>query len=134
MNEYTIGTRRCFKIRIEQKFYFSASQLSCLKATNAPKKDYVVIFTGSGCTGALHKAIQSLSCSWKNPYLVFVGPFEHHSNILPWREQEGVELIQIGQTKCGQFNYDELEQYLKQSENDPRPKVGAFSKASNVTG
>ena len=63
-----------------------------------------------------------------------MGPFEHHSNILPWREQEGVELIQIGQTQCGQFNYEELEKLLKQSKNDPRPKVGAFSKASNITG
>ena len=63
-----------------------------------------------------------------------MGPFEHHSNILPWREKEGVELIQIGQTQCGQFNYEELEKLLKQSKNDPRPKVGAFSKASNITG
>ena len=63
-----------------------------------------------------------------------MGPFEHHSNILPWREREGIELIQIGQTKCGQFNYRELETMLKQAENDPRPKVGAFSKASNITG
>ena len=43
-----------------------------------------VIFTGSGVTSAVHKLINALCL--KSPPVVFVGPYEHHSNLLPWRE------------------------------------------------
>lgn len=43
-----------------------------------------VIFAGSGCTGAVHKLIHALELS--DSPVVFVGPCEHHSNLLPWRE------------------------------------------------
>ena len=43
-----------------------------------------VIFTGNGVTAAVHKLINALDL--KSPPVVFVGPFEHHSNLLPWRE------------------------------------------------
>jgi selenocysteine lyase/cysteine desulfurase len=44
-----------------------------------------VIFAGHGCTGAVHKLIHALNLS-EQP-VVFVGPCEHHSNLLPWREK-----------------------------------------------
>lgn len=47
-------------------------------------EDDVVIFSGHGCTGAVHKLIHSLDLV--EPPIVFVGPCEHHSNLLPWRE------------------------------------------------
>ena len=62
----------------------------------------VVIFTGSGATGAINKLADILNLrlpadlddryqfldripSGKRP-VVFIGPYEHHSNELPWRE------------------------------------------------
>src|SRR4051794_36391850 len=62
----------------------------------------VVIFAGSGCTGAIDKLIgilglripaglderyqlSSVIPAAERP-VVFIGPFEHHSNELPWRE------------------------------------------------
>jgi selenocysteine lyase/cysteine desulfurase len=52
-------------------------------AVHASEHD-VVIFAGHGCTGAVHKLIHALNLS-EQP-VVFVGPCEHHSNLLPWRE------------------------------------------------
>src|SRR5215471_19327624 len=62
----------------------------------------VVIFAGSGCTGAVDKLIGILGLripsTLDDQYdfgdqipadqrpVVFIGPFEHHSNELPWRE------------------------------------------------
>ena len=43
-----------------------------------------VIFVGNGVTSAVHKLISALNLS--SAPVVFVGPFEHHSNLLPWRE------------------------------------------------
>ena len=43
-----------------------------------------VVFVGSGVTGAVHKLINCLS--FRKPPVIFVGPYEHHSNLLPWRE------------------------------------------------
>ena len=53
---------------------------------NASEHD-AVIFTGSGCTSAVHKLIQVLDLRQEDsPPIVFAGPFDHHSTILPWRE------------------------------------------------
>ena len=45
---------------------------------NASELD-AVIFTGSGCTGAVHKLIQATQL--ESP-VVLVGPHEHHSNLV----------------------------------------------------
>ena len=105
-------------------------RMSC----NAPKDEYAVIFTGSGCTAAMHKMINVLGISENNPAIVFIGPFEHHSNVLPWRENKHVELIRINFNKFGEFDGDQLENYLQKYKSDPRRKIGSFAKSSNVTG
>ena len=54
----------------------------------------LVIFTGSGTTGAVDKLVRILDVCRQSAVppgrattpVVFVGPFEHHSNELPWRE------------------------------------------------
>ena len=44
--------------------------------------------------------------------VIFVGPHEHHSNLLPWRES-GAEVITIPEdTTNGMVNIAELERYL----------------------
>lgn len=42
-----------------------------------------------------------------------MGPFEHHSNLLPWRESCG-EVVTIGEDSCGGLDIPELERKLRQ--------------------
>lgn len=49
----------------------------------------VVIFCGFGCTGAVHKLVQAVmgeNNKKRPPPVVFVGPFEHHSSFIPWKD------------------------------------------------
>src|SRR4051794_39228234 len=48
--------------------------------------DDVVIFCGSGATAAIDKLIRLLELDGDQRPVVFIGPYEHHSNELPWRE------------------------------------------------
>ena len=46
----------------------------------------VVLFCGSGSTAAIDTLIRVLELARRGRPVVFVGPYEHHSNELPWRE------------------------------------------------
>jgi len=61
-------------------FFF---RLMIRNAVRANEHD-AVIFCGNGVTGAVDKLINALNL--KDPPVVFAGPHEHHSNLLPWRE------------------------------------------------
>lgn len=65
--------------------------------------------------------------------VVFIGPYEHHSNILIW--EEGIaELVEIGLKPGGAIDLDELKLKVSDKKYKNRLKVGSFSAASNVTG
>jgi selenocysteine lyase/cysteine desulfurase len=64
--------------------------------------------------------------------VVFIGPYEHHSNELPWRESIA-EVIVIGEDSNGMIDQAQLAQELVRFEKRPL-KIGSFSAASNVTG
>ncbi|NLK64973.1 MAG: aminotransferase class V-fold PLP-dependent enzyme [Tissierellia bacterium] len=69
----------------------------------------------------------------KHVPVVFIGPYEHHSNILMW--QEGIaELVEIGLKSDGSIDLDELKTKLSDGRYKDRFKIGSFSAASNVTG
>ncbi|XP_039295318.1 uncharacterized protein LOC120353902 [Nilaparvata lugens] len=102
-------------------------------AVNASEDD-VVIFAGHGCTAAVHKLIHSLALA--EPPIVFVGPCEHHSNLLPWREIQA-KVVRISETKEGFLDLVDLENQLqlhRQLEGADRQLIGCFSAASNITG
>ncbi|XP_033624514.1 uncharacterized protein LOC117287960 [Asterias rubens] len=103
----------------------------CVNATD----DDVVIFTGSGTTGAIHKLITALELKGDRAKktVVFVGPYEHHSNILPWKES-GAKVIRIRDADRGQIDLNLLQQKLKQYRRKSKFLIGCFSAASNVTG
>ncbi|TQS70014.1 aminotransferase class V-fold PLP-dependent enzyme [Rhodobacteraceae bacterium] len=61
---------------------------------------------------------------------VLVGPYEHHSNILPWRES-GAEVVEIAESPAGGPDLGALAQALDVAAD---LTIGAFSAASNVTG
>jgi len=100
-----------------------------------------VLFTGNGVTGAVATLIDALNlrgCALDGKDsrpLVFVGPHEHHSNLLPWREA-GCEVVNVPQ-KHGMVDLSALERMLssvKNGYNSKRLRMGAFSAVSNVTG
>ena len=98
--------------------------------------DHAVIFTGAGATAGLNKLVQAFGVAeavrrGERP-VVFIGPYEHHSNILPWRES-GAEIIQIDECGDGGPDLVALERALAETA-DRTLRVGAFSAASNVTG
>lgn len=96
---------------------------------------HAVIFTGSGATSGLGRLGALLGLDqWVQASLrprVLVGPYEHHSNILPWRES-GAEVIAVPEAANGGPDLAALEEMLVASR--ARPVIGAFSAASNVTG
>jgi selenocysteine lyase/cysteine desulfurase/CRP-like cAMP-binding protein len=108
----------------------------------------VVIFCGSGATGAIDKIVRTLGLripeQLEHRYrlsalippderpVVFVGPYEHHSNELPWRESIA-ELRPIREDADGRLDLDHLREELERYADRPL-KIGSFSAASNVTG
>lgn len=117
------------------------------KALNTADK-HKVIFTGSGATAAINKLIDMLNLripsELNDQYqfegqiqeqqkpVVFIGPYEHHSNELPWRESIAT-LVTIPLTERGHIDTVFLEKKLQQYQSRPR-LIGSFSAASNVTG
>jgi selenocysteine lyase/cysteine desulfurase len=107
-----------------------------------------VIFCGSGATGAINKLIDILNLRVPNDLdaryalasripeaerpVVFIGPFEHHSNELPWRESI-VDVVVIQEDADGHVDLAHLEQELTRYASRA-VKIGSFSAASNVTG
>ncbi len=125
-------------------------------------ESYSIIEVGSGATGAINRLQEILGIyippatkrrfdQFYNEFLdsedrnrfyeyimkkrpvVFIGPYEHHSNEISWRECFA-EVIEIGLDKKGGIDLAELEDRLGNSSYDERLKIGSFSAASNVTG
>ncbi|MDZ5699749.1 aminotransferase class V-fold PLP-dependent enzyme [Chelativorans sp. M5D2P16] len=95
-----------------------------------------VVFAGSGATTGINKLVRLLqvpemAAAGQRP-VVFIGPYEHHSNILPWRES-GAETVEIPEARDGGPDLDILAHELE-SRPSAVLKVGVFSAASNVTG
>lgn len=107
--------------------------------------DTVVIFCGSGTTGAINKLVGVLGLRkpderyWPAAAVpdavrpvVFIGPYEHHSNELPWRESVA-DVVVIPEDADGYIDLDRLAAELRAHADRPL-RIGSFSAASNVTG
>jgi selenocysteine lyase/cysteine desulfurase len=92
----------------------------------------VVLFCGSGSTAAIDTLIRVLELERRGRPVVFIGPYEHHSNELPWRESPA-EVVTIREGADGRLDLDHLESALRRRA-DRTLKIGSFSAASNVTG
>lgn len=114
------------------QFRKEARQL--IKSSVNAGEDDVLIFCGSGTTGAVNKLVSALKlkAGGKNT-VVFVGPYEHHSNILPWKES-GAQVERIKDTKSGHIDCEDLDKKLRKHKKKSRRLIGCFSAASNVTG
>ena len=94
-----------------------------------------VVFTGAGTTSGINRLVKLLDIQAAQEVrraVVIIGPYEHHSNILPWRES-GAEVIEMPEGSNGGPDIDVLTETLKDLE-EAELVVGAFSAASNVTG
>ena len=116
----------------------------CVGATD----DHAVLFCGSGSTYAIAKLIGALGLRIPSTLddrygfgatipeherpVVFIGPYEHHSNELPWRESIA-DVVTIDEDADGHVDLAQLEASLLAHADRPL-KIGSFSAASNVTG
>ncbi|OHE07710.1 MAG: aminotransferase [Sulfurimonas sp. RIFOXYD12_FULL_33_39] len=107
--------------------------------------NFVIIPNGCGATAAI-KRFQELVGIYIPPAtakrykidvkkddmpLVIVGPYEHHSNEISYREAF-CDVVRIGLDKDGLIDFAEFEELLR--ENSHRELIGSFCIASNVTG
>ncbi len=109
---------------------------------------HAVIFCGSGSTAAINRLVDVLNLRipadlddrWdlgsripadQRP-VVFIGPYEHHSNELPWRESIA-DVVMIREDREGHIDLALLREELERYADRPL-RIGSFSAASNVTG
>jgi selenocysteine lyase/cysteine desulfurase len=119
-----------------------------------------LIATGSGATGALNKLLEIIgvyippvmreriyrgiktsgedsslieACLEREKPIVFIGPYEHHTNELMWREAF-VDVEVIGFNENGQLDLKDLEEKISRPEYRSRQKIVSISAGSNITG
>ncbi|MCX6561814.1 MAG: aminotransferase class V-fold PLP-dependent enzyme [Candidatus Aminicenantes bacterium] len=112
----------------------------------------VVLPAGSGSTAALKKLLEILGLYVAPVFreriaavgplaagldrgkpVVFIGPYEHHTNELMWREAF-VEVIVVGLNGRGRMDLADLEHKLTDPRFAERMRFGSFSAGSNITG
>ncbi|MEO6997572.1 MAG: aminotransferase class V-fold PLP-dependent enzyme, partial [Terracoccus sp.] len=107
-----------------------------------------VIFAGSGCTGAIDRLVGILGLRIPSNFedrwgasalvpadqrpVIFIGPYEHHSNEVMWRECVA-DVVVIPQDLDGHVDLRALREQLVAHADRPL-RIGSFSAASNVTG
>ena len=121
-----------------------------------------IISVGSGATGAIDKLQQLIGVALppatrkqlgtllgnalgqdkleafrrylvENQPVVFIGPYEHHSNEISWRENLAT-VIPVRLGDAGGTDLAHLEELLQDPAYRGRKRIGSFSAASNVTG
>ncbi|HVM63426.1 MAG TPA: aminotransferase class V-fold PLP-dependent enzyme, partial [Acidimicrobiales bacterium] len=119
-----------------------------LEGVGGSRERHAVVFCGSGSTAAINRLVDVLGlripAALDDRYgfraqipadqrpVVFIGPYEHHSNELPWRESIA-DVVTIHEDADGEIDLAQLEAELQRFAARPL-KVGSFSAASNVTG
>ncbi|GAQ81234.1 Aminotransferase class-V domain containing protein [Klebsormidium nitens] len=109
--------------------------------------EHKILFCGSGCTAAVKRLQEIMGIAVPSTlrarvlatlqpserWVVFVGPYEHHSNLLTWR-QSLADVVEVPLSEDGLLDMAYLEKELENERWSGRPKLGSFSAASNVTG
>ncbi|RPI15028.1 MAG: aminotransferase class V-fold PLP-dependent enzyme [Lysobacterales bacterium] len=131
------------------------------RAVNAGPQGRIVA-CGTGATGAIDKLQQILGVAlapatrralddelegflgperhaefrrWQEAHrpVVFVGPYEHHSNEVTWRQGRAI-VVEVNLADDGGVDLGHLETLLRDPAFQGRLRIGSFSAASNVTG
>lgn len=125
-------------------FYYDIARAN-LKKHLQLEKEFVLLPCGTGATGAIKKFQELLglyippatrarfNLNFENLQkpLIVIGPFEHHSNEISYREAL-CDTQRIPLDKSGNVDLEFLAELLEK--NKSRQIIGAFSTASNVTG
>ena len=121
---------------------------SLIRRSLGATDEHAIIFCGSGSTAAITRMVDVLNIrlpadldaryglaacipAEERPVL-FIGPYEHHSNELPWRESIA-DVVVVEERPDGSVDLDDLDRALVRYRDRPL-KIGSFSAASNVTG
>ena len=91
--------------------------------------DYDLLF-GKNATECLNIMAYSLKEKVLQGDIILMGPYEHHSNILPWEKvarEKGACLVQLPLLENGEINYDFFDKLDKK-----RVKVISISIVSNI--
>jgi selenocysteine lyase/cysteine desulfurase len=135
------------------------AELAIKKSVNAGPSGRIIA-CGTGATGAIDKLQQIIGVALspatrqnidnivndsaidselfqealrdKQP-VVFVGPYEHHSNEISWR-QSLAQTVEVQLCSDGRIDLQHLEELLRDPAYQGRLRIGSFSAASNVTG
>ena len=127
--------------------HFAHEASTYIKTQMGADERYKIVFAGTGSTGAIKRLQEILGLAVPSNVrqrvlevmrpeerpVVFVGPYEHHSNEVSWRESLA-EVVEIPLCPRGQIDLDVLREALQAPEFANRKKIGSFSAASNVTG
>nr|ACS49607.1 NifS-like protein [Oryza minuta] len=110
--------------------------------------DVALMFCGSGATAAVKRLQEAMGVAAppgplrerasallrpEERWVVFVGPYEHHSNLLSWRRSLA-DVVEVGAGGDGLLDLAALRRALRAPEHADRPMLGSFSACSNVTG
>jgi len=101
--------------------------VACPPATRARIKTELTRCVGEERADAFESHLQS------HQPVVFVGPYEHHSNEVSWR-QGLATVVTVDLREDGSVDLEHLQALLNDDAYLGRPRIGAFSAASNVTG
>jgi selenocysteine lyase/cysteine desulfurase len=142
-------------------FLLHEAERAIKRAVNAGERGRIVA-CGTGATGAIDKLQQLLGVAvppatrdfidrsleqflgperaaefvrFRNARqpVVFVGPYEHHSNEISWRLGFAT-VVPVDLAPDGSVDLGHLERLLQDPACRGRPRIGSFSAASNVTG
>ena len=127
---------------LKTQAHYAKARKSLRQSLEVDERFYIMP-TGTGATGAIKKFQELLgvycppatkerfAISPKNLPLVLVGPYEHHSNEVSFREAL-CEVVRIPLDGKDMLDLGALEKVLEA--NKGREIIGSFSVASNVTG
>ena len=136
-------SKESLNANITNQYYLEA--IESLKKSLELQDDFTIIPSGCGATAAIKKFQEligvyippatikrfGISVAKKKLPLIIVGPYEHHSNEVSYREAL-CEVQRIRLTDDGLVDLRQLKEVLQ--ENRHREIIGCFCIASNVTG
>ncbi len=127
---------------VQTSSYYAKARAELKKALDIDERFYLLP-CGNGATGAIKKfqelmgiyippmSLKRFTCKPKTVPIVFIGPYEHHSNELSFRE--GLcDVVRIPLDSDEKIDMVFLEKELQKHRN--REIIASFSVASNVTG
>jgi selenocysteine lyase/cysteine desulfurase len=91
-----------------------------------------IIFTGTGCSGAINHLIHLIAPKLKNS-VVFVSTLEHYSNYLPWYHN-AEKLVVLDIDENGLINIKQYKELIKLYSKLNKNIIVSLTGASNITG